>query len=272
MHGCVVNSGSITLSATDQINIKASPTSPTCFGGNNGSITFTVTHAVPNSTVVLKNGNGMTIKTISNVPNGVTETIFGLPAGLYSLTATDANHCSSTIPVNIAAGEKVVINSLSVSPIKCYGGEATVSFTVSGGTAPYRSCLSQDNQCFSSCILCHDGACNGVQTFTNVPAGNYELVVTDVNGCSAQIAVNVTQPQPVSFTYQTSSDKCPKNESTLTVNATGGTAPYSYQLDKGAFHQDGSSYSFGCVTNGSHTVTVKDANGCIRTAQIRVPR
>ena len=267
-NGCVVSSGSITLSATDQINITASPTSPTCSGGTNGSITFTVTNAVPNSTVVLKNSNGTTVKTVTAVSNGVHETISGLAAGMYSLTTTDANGCSSTVPVNIPSGSLVMISAPTVSPILCNGGTATVSFTVSGGTAPYRSCLNQNNQSFSSCILCKDGACNAVQSITGVPAGSYELVVTDTNGCSSSVAVTVTQPQPVNFSIQTSSNSCPRNQSVLTVNATGGTAPYRYQLDGGTVHQGGSSYSFGCVANGSHTVTVTDANGCMKTARI----
>lgn len=162
-----------------------------------------------------------------------------------------------------------MINGLTVSPIKCFGGKATVSFTISGGTPPYRSCLLQGNQCFSSCMTCNDGACDGVQTFTNVPAGNYELEVTDANGCEAEVSVIIKQPTALNFTTQTSTKACPANTSSLTVTSTGGTPPYMYQLDGGAFQ---SSNNLGCQKNGTkHTVTVKDANGCTVTAQVKIP-
>ena len=221
------------------------------------------------STVVLKNSNNVTVKTITNVPNGVQKTITGLAAGMYSLTATGSNGCSSTVPITVAAGANVLINGLSVNPIECNGGTTTVSFTVSGGTAPYLFCLVESNLYYSSCKVCNDGACNAVQTFTGVPAGNFELVVTDANGCFAAQSITITQPQPVNFTTHTSSQSCPRNSSQLTVTATGGTPPYSYQLNGGAFQNNG---NLGCVTNGTKpTVTVKDANGCTKTAKVTVP-
>ena len=272
-NGCMMSSGSITLSPVDQINITVSPKSPTCSGGTNGSIMFTITNAVAPSKVVLKNASNMTVKKLTHVPNGVAETIKCLAAGSYSLTVTDSNGCSSTVPVTIPQGSKVMINAPSgmpmVSPILCYGGTATISFTVSGGTPPYQSCLYQDNQSRKSCIVCQNGRCNEVQSITGVPAGDYDLVVTDANGCSASVAVIVTQPQPFNFTIQTSTKSCPKNQSKLKVKATGGTAPYSYRLDGGAFQNN---CSFGCVKNGKHKVSVKDANGCIKKAWICIPQ
>jgi SprB repeat len=50
------------------------------------------------------------------------------------------------------------------------------------------------------------------------------------------------------------------NTGAVTVTATGGTPAYEYQLDGGAFQLTG---TFNGLAPGSHTVTVRDANGCI---------
>lgn len=267
-HTSTASSGSITVSVVEQINITVAPTSPTCSGGVNGSITFTINDAVPPSTVILENSSNMMVKTVTDVPNGVAETIDDLAAGLYCLTVIDAFGCSSKVPVNIPRGARVMINAPScvpmVSPIDCCGGTATVSFTVSGGTAPYQSCLYENNQCRTSCIAYQDGQ----QCMNDVPAGDYELVVTDTYGCYASVAVLVPQPQLLTFTIKTSSRSCPKNRSKLKVKARGGTAPYSYRLDAGAFQNNG---TFCSVKNGEHMITVKDAHGCMKTVRICVP-
>lgn len=45
----------------------------------------------------------------------------------------------------------------------------------------------------------------------------------------------------------------------IEVHATGGTAPYQYSLDGGAYQTDGEFHNLG---TGPHTITILDANGC----------
>ncbi|MEM8846332.1 MAG: FISUMP domain-containing protein [Bacteroidota bacterium] len=56
-------------------------------------------------------------------------------------------------------------------------------------------------------------------------------------------------------------------EFSITANATGGEAPYTFQLDEGAFQSSG---TFSGLSAKEYTVTVKDANDCIATTKITV--
>jgi hypothetical protein len=63
---------------------------------------------------------------------------------------------------------------------------------------------------------------------------------------------------------------CATNNGSITVTASGGTAPYTYALNLGAY---GSSSSFNSLGSGDYTVRVKDKNGCIVTvdASLQLP-
>lgn len=82
---------------------------------------------------------------------------------------------------------------------------------------------------------------------------------------------NTTPPDPCATSglnitlVSTASSPCQATGS-ITATASGGTA-LQYQLDNGTF---GTSPSFPNVASGSHTVNVKNAEGCTKTATITV--
>ena len=105
-------------------------------------------------------------------------------------------------------------------------GNGFVNGTATGGTAPY----------------------SGTGSFT-VGAGSYTYTVTDANGCSTTTSITVSEPTALSASSsQGASILCNGGTTTVTVSATGGTAPYS---GDGSF----------TVGAGSYTYTVTDANG-----------
>ncbi len=94
---------------------------------------------------------------------------FGLPAGTFTVTATDAAGCSITLPVTIEQPDALALGGLAVVNEACAGqGNGSVTAVVTGGTSPYTYAWS-----------------NGANTPTiTVGAGSYSLSVTDANGCS----------------------------------------------------------------------------------------
>ena len=57
---------------------------------------------------------------------------------------------------------------------------------------------------------------------------------------------------------------------TITATYSGGTAPYMVRIDGGAYAAQTSPYTFTGVSAGSHTIWVRDANGCEKSAVIIV--
>src|ERR1041384_4493463 len=60
---------------------------------------------------------------------------------------------------------------------------------------------------------------------------------------------------------------CNGGITTITVTAAGGTGVLQYSINGVAFQ---SSKTFNNIISGSYTVTVKDANGCTKTAGITI--
>jgi hypothetical protein len=198
-----------------------------------GSSSLTVTN---NTTPVLCNGDYATL-TISATggtsPYTGTGT-YSKPAGDYVFIITDNAGCSATDSIVINQPAILVVTKL-VNPVPCYGGDATITLTGHGGTAPY----------------------TGLGTFSN-PAGNYVFVVTDANGCSSVDSIDITQPTRLSLTDTvTSSISCFGGHATVILNASGGTAPY---------------YGTGTLLQpaGNDVLIVSDQNGCSDSVNLNI--
>lgn len=154
-----------------------------------------------------------------------TSTSLGLFAGPVTCTVTDANGNSVTETV-VLTQPAPFVSTTTWTPIPCYGGTSTVSTSAMGGTMPY----------------------NGINN-TIVPAGTYEYVMADANGCRAFDTVMISQPDILDITATPAPILCYGDTTTVTVAATGGTLPYT---GTGLFQE----------VAGIYMYNVTDANGC----------
>jgi SprB repeat/Secretion system C-terminal sorting domain len=150
---------------------------------------------------------------------------FTRSAGAYSFTVTDAKGCVSVTTGTIALPAALVAAS-TASAIQCNGGSATITVTATGGTAPY----------------------TGTGTFTR-SAGTYSFTVTDAKGCTSVTTGTITQPVKLIASENHTAITCFGGNSRITINATGGTPPYT---GTGSFIQ----------SSGTKSYTVTDAAGC----------
>jgi large repetitive protein len=245
--------GSYTVTATDangcsasvilQVNepaeiiVSGTPVTSTC-GNANGSITL--------------NANGGTGALTYNINGGTFQsspTFGGLLAGSYDLVTTDINGCQVTTTILVTDEPAPAITSVPVTDASCMGAsDATLTINATGGTGSLT--YSIDNGATSQ----------PSSAFTNLPAGNYNIVVTDANGCTVTSQVVINQPTPLNITTAPIASTCSSSNGSVTVNASGGTPVYSYSLNGGAAQ---ASNIFNNLTQGNYDVTVTDQNGCL---------
>jgi hypothetical protein len=141
-------------------------------------------------------------------------------------------------------------NALSASSSKtailCNGGSSTVTVSATGGTTPY----------------------TGTGTFSHA-AGTYSYTVTDANSCTSTTTGTITQPSALTLSLQVTVCSSGNNGSIMATFG-GGTAPYQVKIDAGAYIAATSPYTFTGLAAGSHTITVRDANGCTMSNSITV--
>ncbi|MEI7726882.1 MAG: hypothetical protein WCK09_17360, partial [Bacteroidota bacterium] len=189
--------------------------------------------------------------------NGMTNgTINGLTAGTYTVTVTDASGCTATSSTLVTQPANVLAAGISsqTNP-SCNGGSnGVVTVTASGGTSPYTFKLN-------------DGIAQSSGTFNNLGAGNYNILVTDANGCAYYLALELVQPtQLVAQIIGSTNVTCFNSANgTATVNPTGGTTDYTYTWSTSPAQTAAMATG---LSQGTYTVTVSDAHSCTATASV----
>jgi gliding motility-associated-like protein len=247
-NGCTTTVNSIVISEPStalSASITASA-NPSCEGSTTGTATVTAAGGTGAYTYLWSNGQ-------------TTPTATGLTAGTHSVTVTDVNGCTTqkTILLNDPTGVSAMI-SASIN-VTCYGGaNGSATVTATGGAGTY-------NYLWSASAGSQTGA-----TATNLPAGQHTVTVTGTGGCTAQAMVTITQPDVLIAEIISSSNINCKGgaNGTATVNATGGTTPYTYLWPASAASQTTATAT--ALAFGTYVVTVTDKNGCQKTASVTI--
>jgi hypothetical protein len=209
--------------------------------------------ATGSATVSATGGTGT--YTYSWSPSGGTAaTATGLAAGTYTVIITDANLCQTTQTFTITQPAAILSASTASTGVSCFGGSnGTASVTVSGGTPTYTYLWAPLGGTSSS--------------ITGRPAGNYTCTITDANGCTLVKNITISTPAAFSATVTQTNVSCNGGTNgSATVNATGATAPYSYQWSP----TGGTAKTASGLAAGTYTVTIQDANTCTYTANVTI--
>jgi gliding motility-associated-like protein len=184
------------------------------------------------------------------------ETAVGLCAGNYQLTVYDDNLCTDTLSVVITQPTSVIASIANQTNILCNGDSSgSIEILATNGLPNYSYSL------FSSIGLMSTGSSN---IFTNLPAGNYGILVLDLNGCTDSVSTIITEPTALAASLVSTIDvNCfGGNNGEIIVQATAGSglAPYAYSSDGINFSSSG---IFSGLVAGNYTITVIDSNNCI---------
>ncbi len=239
-NGCSI-SQSVVVNEPSAINLlMILDDSVSCAGGNDGAASVVASGGTPYP-------NGSYTYQWSNAE--ITASATALSAGLATVTVTDNLGCTVSRSILIPEPTPLVLSIVSVTPPLCAGtntGTATVS--ASGGTPgySYQWSVAAGNQTGD--------------TANNLPSGICSVTVTDINGCTASISVDVSTTNPLlaTVTQLETLDCFGDSTASLNVTATGGTPVYSYLWSNADTTQLTDS-----LVAGTYTVTVTDASGCV---------
>lgn len=176
-----------------------------------------------------------------------------LNSGNFTITIKDAHNCTVSVPAVVNASTIPVINSFTWQDITCYNGaDGEITVLASSGIGPYVYEIKKSGLTLSQ-------SSNIIQ---NVPAGNYQLTVTDVNGCKSDTTVILTQPPQINLVSVITPSGCNLNDGTIELTI---TSSYSgtllYSIDNGTNYQ--TSNLFTNLNPGVYNVLIEDGNGCM---------
>jgi|GEM_PF-4339325 len=232
--GLVAEPAALTISATlDQVP---------CNGASSGNININPT-------------GGTTPYTYSWSTSDVTQDLFGVSAGSYSVTVSDVNNCTATYTAVITEPSELTV-SANPSPVACKGlSTGAIALSPSGGTTPYTYVWS-------------DG--RTTEDRTGLQAGSYTVTVTDANQCTVTTTSVVTEPASALSSSVTSTNvNCHLSaDGTINLTSSGGIPGYTYLWTNGSTTEDLIS-----LVPDNYVVTITDANGCttIQSAAISQP-
>ncbi len=190
-------------------------------------------------------------------------TIVGFGQQSVTVTVTDGCGNTSTLDITVYVPEELTVNgnSTMVSNILCNGDSSgSITVYVSGGESQFTYELSGAQTANSGTVD------NPFYTFSNLIAGDYTVTVTDANGCVTSENYTLTEPEVLnlSLVYTHPATCHGDDDAHLVVKATGGVAPYVYQINVPAESFPlAEAYYFGNLSAGQYVATVTDANGCV---------
>jgi hypothetical protein len=244
----------VTLTATDA-NSNVGTCTASVFVQDNLAPVIT---AMPANMMVAPNNTGCTALVTWTAPTVTDNCTFVLTSthnggDAFPIGTTTVTYTAEDIAGNIATSSfditvtgDLTANAAATDAL-CAGAMSTVDLTVSGGTAPYS--YSWDNGATTEDLM--------------EVAGNYNVVVTDANGCMAMASATITEPAMLMLTTDLMQNptSCGVTDGAISITVTGGTVAtdYTYNWNGGAF----TTQDLTGLGGGVYSLVVTDDNGCM---------
>ena len=232
---------------------------PSCFVAD-GSVTLTITGGT--GPYYYSGSNGTVAITYA------TSYVFsGLSAGPFSVDVTDAALCKATFSTVLQTPN--TFNSLDVTTTNsnCSSNDGKISITLDGGQIPYTYTLVYPDSSVVNAV-----SNSTAYDFINLESGTYTVYVSDSTSCVYQEEITIIAENLYTVTTSSSGSTCNLSNGSVTLTlSTGGTAPYTYQLNTGqSLNTSFSAATFGGLSTGTYVYSVTDATGCVQTGSVTV--
>lgn len=207
-----------------------------CFGESNGGIDLNVSLGFPPYSVSWYHDSTL-----------VTTNAHDLDAGNYNVQITDKYGISRLMNFSISEPDELNADLISIENTSCATSkDGQVTLDITGGTGSYY----------------YDWGNPKIPKISNpqLSAGDYELLVSDLNGCVDTVPFSINAPDTLKM-YKASviNDTANVCDGELTIIGSGGVGPYLYSWNGGGTQTDN---TFIGLCGGDYDVTIIDANGC----------
>jgi len=143
----------------------------------------------------------------------------------------------------------------STNPSSCSATDGSISVTATGGKEPYTFAI--DAQTFGNS-----------SDFTGLGSGTFTVKVRDNNNCDRSKEVTITpMGTTLAATLEVGNSGCKTSNGMISINATGGTEPYLYQLNSGTATDEN---TFSNLGPGNYIARITDSEGCSITQSVKV--
>ena len=237
------------VNSPDSLSVVLTPGNVLCATDTNGSILTVVSGGTEPYTFTWVGPDGFT----SDAQN-----LSDLAPGCYDLLVSDAFNCTTTAQACVDAPDALVFES-TLTHIACFG-EATgeIEADVSGGVGGYTWTWTGPNDFSSS-----------EDTLTGLPAGAYVLQIEDLNFCTLDTTLTITQADSLSLSAVITLPACIGNANgTLDATLSGGTPDYTISWTGDGYSADTEDISD--LAAGWYVYTITDDAGCVKVDSLEV--
>lgn len=192
--------------------------------------------------------------------NGVIDGVPFVPAasGTYTVTGTDVNGCTGNASVSIVVNPLPDASFTSSSPSFCPGVTSMNLVAVNSNYANYDWYLNGNPL-----------QLNGPSTITITNTGNYELWVTDNNGCTNSYSINLGTGNAPNVSISSANNSfCDGSNELITATFESG-ATYTWYLDGNiVFGPALGANTYTASSAGNYSVELTNSDGCVGSSNI----
>lgn len=250
-NGCLRTAEQILTNPT-KIFLNPEVTPVSCNGFEDGAITLNPTGGYANYTYSWEyNGSAL---------SGNNSFRTDLPEGEYRIKVTDDEGCVKDSTIQLANPLPIVVNADIASPRCTNGTDGSITLTVTNGTPPYVFEWRHDDEVIST-----------EQDLSGLPAGIYELFVTDQFQCEISMQEYTVSDPPSDFTIEGTIDKVTCSDHTdgvidVDIVVTGDPdLDYSVYWEKNGTLFSQNTEDLDGIGFGEYELFVTDQYGCVKS-------
>jgi gliding motility-associated-like protein len=208
-----------------------------CKNGSNGRISITASGGKSPYTYSINGGSFQTSNVFS-----------GLDKGMKYIRVKDVYNCEIIDSIFMINPVGIISTINVIRNVSCYGlSNAKTKVIVTGGAAPYTYLWS-----------------NGITLDSNstLNKGFHYVKILDNINCRDSVNVSISEPDSLHATLSIYNPRCHNTLGSIKINPIGGTSPYQYSFNSGAYS---ALDSFPNLTGQSYSITIRDTNACSKT-------